>query len=212
MTTPRFFYDYATQFWFSGDASAVQAAELRLGLDRPLRDQYLSFLGGLTLGGLGTSYSGAPVTESLSSAAADDSQLEITAMMTASPRATNHQGRAVSQRGSFGVAHRFQRSGTIQEAAKMTIRDVEAILPGSSSQCLATTEAIARPQVARVAGFEEKATERHGNTLWSVECCCPKRLERPMGLCKARLGTIASASVATAPSGVDWVVEAKREL
>ncbi len=56
-------YDYATQFWFMGGSAAVFEVRTRLGLDRPLWEQYFAFLANLTSGGLGTSFSGAPVSE-----------------------------------------------------------------------------------------------------------------------------------------------------
>jgi len=67
VTTAFFFvstvmpFDYATQFWFSGGTSAMLEARERLGLNRPLWEQYLSFLGDLTTGGLGSSLSGESV-------------------------------------------------------------------------------------------------------------------------------------------------------
>ena len=58
-------YDYATRFGFRCPACAAEAAE-RLGLDRPVWEQYLDFLGDLATGSLGTSFGGEPVGDALS--------------------------------------------------------------------------------------------------------------------------------------------------
>lgn len=70
------------------DASAEQVALLRhqLGLDKPLIEQYLSFIGGLLTGDLGTSVRGGqPVLDQISSAAPYTIQLAVITIIVAVP-------------------------------------------------------------------------------------------------------------------------------
>ncbi len=55
-------YNWATQFGLGGPA-AVAAAEESAGLDRPLMERYVGFLGGIVRGDLGQSFNGGDVAE-----------------------------------------------------------------------------------------------------------------------------------------------------